>query len=448
MPNRLASWSYDANGNVLQEGTVARSFTYDAENRQVTACLNCTQGSPTATYAYDGQGQRVSKTVSGQTTTYVYDAFGNLAAEYGAEPASACAGTCYVTTDHLGSTRLLTNALGSPAGRYDYEPFGQEIVAAYDGRSTAQGYTSAPDGTNPKFTGQIRDQETMLDWFNVRYYSGWQGRFQSPDPGNAGADPSNPQSWNGYAYVGNNPLSYTDPSGMFTEPSDGDPIGAIIGGLIDVGEFLGGLFGGGGPPPSIAPSLATPSSPIMGPTFSVTGWGTADGIPDQDPLSFGISPYIIPGLTFFAQATSTVPGPHVAKTFGHYGNLDCAGYRAVISVQKRTKAKGTEYGGFIYKIPSGSYSYSEPIQGTPTNIPDFYTALQKPADVSLVGWYHTHPAVPGYNSEQFGGGDLGVSRHYDIPGYLGTPSGAVLKLALTPTGTAQTRIGSGVCHAN
>ena len=73
MPNRIASWSYDNNGNVLQEGTVARGFTYDGENRQVTATI----GSGTSTYAYDGLGQRVSKTVAGQTTTYVYDAFGN-----------------------------------------------------------------------------------------------------------------------------------------------------------------------------------------------------------------------------------------------------------------------------------------------------------------------------------------------------------------------------------
>lgn len=39
VPNRIASWTYDGNGNVLNEGTVARSFTYDAENRQVTATI-------------------------------------------------------------------------------------------------------------------------------------------------------------------------------------------------------------------------------------------------------------------------------------------------------------------------------------------------------------------------------------------------------------------------
>ena len=67
----------------------------------------------------------------------------------------------------------------------------------------------------------------------------------------------------------NNPLSYTDPSGMFIQPSDpgsggGDPSG-IIGALVQLGEFLAGLFGGGGPS-SIPSALVTPSSPIYAAT--------------------------------------------------------------------------------------------------------------------------------------------------------------------------------------
>jgi RHS repeat-associated protein len=303
VPNRIASWTYDGNGNVLGLGTVARTFSYDAENLQVTATI----GSGTSTYVYDGLGQRVSKSVNGQITTYVYDAFGNLAAEYGGD-SSGC-GTCYVTTDHLGTTRLLTNSAGNVFARYDYEPFGTEIGANYDGRTTAMGFTAMLDDTNPKFTGQMRDQETTLDFFSVRYMSGAQGRFQSPDPGNAGADPSNPQSWNGYAYVANNPLSYTDPSGMFTCVScevdeSGNPVAIGIAAAVDIGELLAGLFGfGGGPPPSIPSSLATPSSPIMGPTFSVTGWGTADTVAPSWSAVGGTIPVVIPGLTFYAQGT-------------------------------------------------------------------------------------------------------------------------------------------------
>jgi hypothetical protein len=147
----------------------------------------------------------------------------------------------------------------------------------------------------------------------VRYLSGAQGRFQSPDPGNAGADPSNPQSWNGYAYVGNNPLSYTDPSGMFGEATAGGcafgPEGCAIGAAVDIGIALAGLFEGlfgGGGPSAIAPSLATPSSPILQPSpdFDSQGWneqvpddasgsvnsGTLFGSGNTSPFVFSLSP--------------------------------------------------------------------------------------------------------------------------------------------------------------
>jgi len=68
--------------------------------------------------------------------------------------------------------------------------------------------------TTHKFTGQERDSESNLDNFGARYDSSAMGRFMSPDPGNAGADPSDPQSWNMYSYVMNNPLRFIDPTGM------------------------------------------------------------------------------------------------------------------------------------------------------------------------------------------------------------------------------------------
>jgi RHS repeat-associated protein len=63
------------------------------------------------------------------------------------------------------------------------------------------------------FTGKERDTESGNDYFDARYYSSAMGRFMSPDPMNAGADITNPQSWNMYSYVLNNPLIYIDPSG-------------------------------------------------------------------------------------------------------------------------------------------------------------------------------------------------------------------------------------------
>ncbi len=175
-----------------------------------------------------------------------------------------------MTLDHLGSTRLLTGSAGSSnVVRYDYLPFGGELLASVDGRTTAMGDLANADSSNLKFTGKNRDGETFLDWFEVRYMSGAQGRFQSVDPGNAGADPSNPQTLNMYSYVGNNPLSYKDPSGMFLEAttigaSSGGPVGAVIGGLVDLGLALFGIFGGGGGHSAPLPEVAWPTqSPIF-----------------------------------------------------------------------------------------------------------------------------------------------------------------------------------------
>ena len=65
-----------------------------------------------------------------------------------------------------------------------------------------------------RFTGQFRDTETGEDYFNARYFGSALGRLASPDPLNAGANPADPQTWNAYAYVRNDPLNATDPTGM------------------------------------------------------------------------------------------------------------------------------------------------------------------------------------------------------------------------------------------
>jgi RHS repeat-associated protein len=66
-----------------------------------------------------------------------------------------------------------------------------------------------------KFTGKERDSESGLDNFGARYNSFQYGRFMTPDPaGMMAADLQNPQTLNRYAYVLNNPLSFTDPTGL------------------------------------------------------------------------------------------------------------------------------------------------------------------------------------------------------------------------------------------
>jgi RHS repeat-associated protein len=144
----------------------------------------------------------------------VYDASNRLVAEYStaAEPA-ATAKTSYLTTDHLGSPRVLTDERGHVISRRDFMPFGEEIASGTGGRNSAQGY-SGQDNIRQKFTSYERDNETDLDFAQARMYSYGFGRFTSPDPLAASANPIRPQSWNRYSYSFNNPLRFTDPSGM------------------------------------------------------------------------------------------------------------------------------------------------------------------------------------------------------------------------------------------
>jgi RHS repeat-associated protein len=212
--NQISSWSYD-HGNLLTAGV--NGLTYDGENR-ITARTNA----PNSTqYGYDAQGQRITKTelLSGQvqsTTVFVYDGQGQLTAEYGS---STDTGRSYLIGDALGSTRLIVGATGAVKARYDYLPFGEEIWATYGGRTTAQKYRDAatfdqPDGTTAmKFTGKERDSETGLDYFGARYFSGAQGRFTSADKPFADQNVFDPQSWNLYTYVRNNPVRFVDRTG-------------------------------------------------------------------------------------------------------------------------------------------------------------------------------------------------------------------------------------------
>jgi RHS repeat-associated protein len=62
-------------------------------------------------------------------------------------------------------------------------------------------------------SGKERDNETGLDYFGARYLSAAQGRFTSADAPFADQHQADPQSWNLYTYVRNNPLKYIDPNG-------------------------------------------------------------------------------------------------------------------------------------------------------------------------------------------------------------------------------------------
>ena len=113
-------------------------------------------------------------------------------------------------TDPLGTRRMQTNAAGQPETDIQSLPFGDQLYSFTDVNAPS----TADDSTPLHFTGKERDSESGNDYFGARYYASSMGRFLSPDDGSGVySDPTNPQSWNLYSYVLNNPLTGVDPDG-------------------------------------------------------------------------------------------------------------------------------------------------------------------------------------------------------------------------------------------
>ena len=166
----------------------------------------------------------VHKIYSGDksATIDVYPSAGMTGVSYGVQHAGgqgvyADATTTFYHGDHLGSSRLLSGPDGYPTWQGTYYPYGAEYIApGVNNNTTVNHY---------KFTGKERDAESGLDDFGARYFSSAAGRFMSPDPPLLDQNPGNPQSWNLYSYVRNNPMNSTDPTGN-TTCSDGSDRGS------------------------------------------------------------------------------------------------------------------------------------------------------------------------------------------------------------------------------
>jgi RHS repeat-associated protein len=208
---------YDAAGNVVRDA-LGRTFSYDADNMQVTFNGGPDINTGGASYSYDAAGRRVKKVTLAGTTVFVYDAAGKLVAEYSNEaPQPGEGGTKYLTEDNLGSPRVVTDKDGRVVSRHDYAPFGEDLGEKLPASRTAE---YKQDSVRQQFTGQEHDRDSGLDYFNARYYSSTQGRFTSIDPLAASGQAGNPQSWNRYAYVLNNPLKFIDSTGMVPVQAD------------------------------------------------------------------------------------------------------------------------------------------------------------------------------------------------------------------------------------
>jgi RHS repeat-associated protein len=131
-----------------------------------------------------------------------------IAVRVSGDPVSGNNGLFYYHTDHLGSTSILTRGSDNSivaASKARYYPYG--------------GYRTVPTAaqTDRGFTGHRHNNAIGLIYMNARFYVPYINRFASADI--LVPDPTNPQSFNRYSYVLNNPLLYTDPTGH--RPADG-----------------------------------------------------------------------------------------------------------------------------------------------------------------------------------------------------------------------------------
>ena len=210
-----STYTYDANGNLITDGN--RSFEWDAENRLVAVNV----GTHRSEFTYDGLDRRVH-IVEKESGATVRDAqlfwavaeiieerlSGGEVNRFFSDGEQHNGAARYLTRDHLGSIREVTDAAGTVVTRNDYDPYGQltRIAGTEDSRF---GYT-----------GHLAHAPSGLALALYRVYDPALGRWLGEDPAGELDGP------NLYAYVRNSPIALFDAMGLHWEYSQST--GALV----------------------------------------------------------------------------------------------------------------------------------------------------------------------------------------------------------------------------
>jgi RHS repeat-associated protein len=215
-PTGATNYSYNLRGDRISAtpgSGPATTLGYDQTNR----LTSWSQGSISATYTYNGDGLRMSKTVGGATTSFSWSVVGSqslLLQEntgssltryvYGAgsQPVEqvTATGAQFLHHDQLGSTRIVTSPTGSVIAALRYDPYGNLTS------------TSGTASTPFLFGGQYRDAASGLYYLRARFYDPRTAQFLTRDPVVA-------VTMSPYAYVMGNPLNHIDPTGLDCSPN-------------------------------------------------------------------------------------------------------------------------------------------------------------------------------------------------------------------------------------
>jgi RHS repeat-associated protein len=239
------TYGYNSRGDLTAITPAAAQSTtlgYTQENE----LDSWTSGVNSDSYAYNGLGERESKVVGGVTQQFTYDDDTSTLLSDGThlylytqagqplEQETVSAGTTlWYHADQHGDTRMLTTTTGTVAGTATYGSYG--ATTATTGTTTPLGYG-----------GGYTDADTRLIYLDNRYYDPATAEFLTVDPLNA-------TTQSRYLYVDDNPLNYTDPTGLEEQPAE--PGGGELGGAPVGGAATGGATGGpADPAPEPGPS--------------------------------------------------------------------------------------------------------------------------------------------------------------------------------------------------
>jgi RHS repeat-associated protein len=287
-------------------------------------------------------------------------------------------GRRHLHLDHLGTPRLITSDNGQLVSYHDYYPFGDEKSSYW--QEVAGGF----DREEPmKFTGHERDYAGgmgaedghAVDYMHARYYSPTAGRFLSVDP--VLGKLNQPQSWNRYAYVMNNPMNRTDPTGLADQcpppykcAAPPPPPKPAIPVVLPIQAALAGIK----PPPNVpvmksASTPSTPSSKLV--TFAVTA-GVSAVVVGGGSASVSLLKSTAIGTTHDGvAATGSVNTPGFGINVGPY--VTVGAYKGDVADQ-RGSTKDINWGfgnitGTLSWTPSGSFAGGSVGWGpTPTRI--------------------------------------------------------------------------------
>ena len=226
--NRRNGFGYDAAGNLTND--LGQTFTYDAGGSQTYASyMSVWQG-------HDGDGLRVKKTENGAITYYIHSVIlgGQVVAEIGDlgggnygwtrgyvyTGAQLTAiqenGTVYwAHQDPINKSQRISDTVGNAVASIELDPWGGDTNRS--GNSWYQ----------PKRFTSYHHDANGSDEALARRYNRWHSRFDQPDPYEGSYDISDPQSFNRYAYVQNDPVNFIDPTGLdscHTDPATGQTV--------------------------------------------------------------------------------------------------------------------------------------------------------------------------------------------------------------------------------